>query len=281
MKVFNPDTNFSNEFGSKRTYLPSPQDLDLPFYPSTFGRTLREERISWPAHDKCFIVYSEKGVGKAFVNGRWQVIPEGAVIYFPTRTNVKYEPLGDKPWTTVYVTYVGKAAESMLGVNECVIRCSDLSFMPEIVDQMILAFDTENGFEQVNLLFYSLLLKFRSVTGKTSKKESRLPIGEQVKVSIKYISEFYCDDISLSDLATLCGISEEYYCRLFKEMTGTTPTTYINALRITRACDLLQKNPDKKIEDIAVACGFRRHSYFNKVFKENMGITPSEYRMRK
>lgn len=281
MKTFNPDTNFSNEHGSKRTYLPRKDDLDLPFYPSTFGRTCREENISWPAHDKCFIVYSEKGTGKAFINGRWQTVPEGAVIYFPTRTAVKYKPQSDKTWTTVFVTYAGKAAESMLGVNECVVRDGDFSFIPTLVDQMIAAFDTEGGFETVNLLFYSLLLKFRAATGKIAKKEARPPVAEQINVSIKYISEYYCDDISLSDLASLCGISEEYYCRIFKELTSTTPTAYINALRITRACDMLQKNPDQKVEEIAVACGFRRHSYFNKVFKEHVGVTPTEYRSKK
>lgn len=280
MKLFNHDTNYSNEHGSKRTYIPKKDDLDLPFYPSTFGRTCREENIHWPDGDKCFIVYSEKGTGKAFINGRWQPVPEGSVIYFPTRVAVRYKPLADNEWTTVYVTYAGKAAESMLGVNECIIKGSEFSFIPAIVDQMVAAFDTDDGFEQMNLLFYSLLLKFRAATGKSSKKESKLPIAEQIKVSIKYISEFYCDDISLSNLASLCGISEEYYCRVFKELTSTTPIAYINALRITRACDLLQKNPDKKIEDISAACGFRRHSYFNKVFKETVGVTPTEYRAK-
>ena len=280
MKNFNPDTNFSNEHGSKRTYLPAPNDLELPFYPSTFGRTCREVKVSWPENDKCFIVYSEKGMGRAFVGGRWQTVPEGSVIYYPPRTEVKYMPQNGKEWTTVFVTYAGKAAESMLGVNECIIKGAELSFIPEAVDEMTSAFD-RGDFEGLNLLLYSLLLKFRAATGKTSKKESRLPIAEQIKVSIKYISEYYCDDLSLSGLSSLCGISEEYYCRIFKEITGTTPTAYINALRITRACDMLQKNPDQKVEEIAAACGFRRHSYFNKVFKEAVGATPTEYRSQK
>ncbi len=281
MKIHNPDTHFSNEHGAKRTYLPGTRDLELPFYPSTFGRTVREIPISWPAHDKCFIVYSEKGTGKAFINGRWQIVPEGSAIYFPTRVDVKYKPLTDKDWTTVYVTYAGKSAESMLGINECIIKDVPLSFISETVDKMIAAFDGEGWFEEVNLLLYSLLLNFRAATGRVSKREPKLHVAERIKVTIKYISEFFCDDLSLTELAALSGISEEYYCRLFKEMIGTTPTAYINALRINRACDQLQKYPDKKIEEISASCGFRRHSYFNKVFKENVGVTPTEYRENK
>lgn len=280
MKINNPDTYFSNEHGAKRTYLPNTEDLDLPFYPSTFGRTCREECISWRANDKCFIVYSEKGTGRAFINGRWHTIPEGAAVYFPTRVAVRYEPVDDSSWTTVYVTYAGKAAESILGVNECIINDPSLRCMPEIVDKMLAVFDTDDWFETGNLLLYSLLLKLRAVTGKSSRKDIKPNVSERIKVSIKYISEFYCDDLSLSNLAALSGISEEYYCRLFKELTGTTPTAYINSLRITRACDLLLKFPDKKIEEIAATCGFRRHSYFNKVFKETVGVTPTEYRSK-
>lgn len=103
-------------------------------------------------------------------------------------------------------------------------------------------------------------------------------VTKSIQTSVKYVNEHPTEDLSVAALAEKCGISVEYYCRMFKSFTGSTPTGYINALRISRACDLLQKNPDRKIEEISRECGFNYITYFNKIFKRETGLSPTEYK---
>ena len=115
-----------------------------------------------------------------------------------------------------------------------------------------------------------LLLKIRKLTRGTASDKLSTTVTKSIQTSVKYVNEHPNEDLSVAALAEKCGISVEYYCRMFKSFTGSTPTGYINALRISRACDLLQKNPDRKIEEISRECGFNYITYFNKIFKSSI-----------
>ena len=60
-------------------------------------------------------------------------------------------------------------------------------------------------------------------------------------------------------------------------MIGTPPIQYLKLYRVQRAAELLAST-DRKIQDIAGACGFQDMSYFTKTFRELKGVTPGEYR---
>nr|WP_303118247.1 helix-turn-helix domain-containing protein [uncultured Prevotella sp.] len=61
-------------------------------------------------------------------------------------------------------------------------------------------------------------------------------------------------------------------------MTGLTTSSYILSLRLDMACKLLLQFPDKPINEVAQQCGFDNFSYFNRLFKREKGVTPSEYK---
>lgn len=98
--------------------------------------------------------------------------------------------------------------------------------------------------------------------------------------AIDFINENYCNsDISNTLLAKKCKISEVYFRKLFKEKTGTTPKQYILSLRLSRAKQLLGEGK-QKIWAISSDCGFESSAHFCRSFKEQFGITPSEYRKK-
>ena len=65
----------------------------------------------------------------------------------------------------------------------------------------------------------------------------------------------------------------------FKNATGIGAIEYICQLRIKKACEMLRDYEDN-ISDIAAQCGFSNLSNFNRHFKKQLGITPSEYRKK-
>ena len=84
-------------------------------------------------------------------------------------------------------------------------------------------------------------------------------------------------DLSLSDIAAQFNISEEHFCRVFKEYTGYRPFEYLNLVKLQKAKELL-KNTSLSIGEVCIESGFESHSYFSMLFKRSNGCTPGEYR---
>ena len=280
MSYLNTIYNSKGFDGFKRTCLPHPKELELPFYISTFGITDREKSVDLRGLSKCYLVYSHKGCGRVFIDGCWEEVPEGSLIYFPSQSNVRYEPISGIPWTTAWITFSGKFAESILPQKAFVIG-GDHSYIYDTVNSLREKYEEEDFYEHGNSKLYFILLKLRRLTenARSLKAYVNDTKGEFSK-SLKYMIEHFTEDISISQLSEICGVSEEYYCRLFKKLEGTTPVSYINSLRITRACDMLSKEPERRIEDIAKDCGFFNISYFNRVFKKETGVSPGAFRKK-
>ena len=94
---------------------------------------------------------------------------------------------------------------------------------------------------------------------------------------LEYVSSSYQEHITTRDLAALCYISEEHFCRFFKSEIGKTVTEYINQYRTDKAAVLLA-NTDEAIGDIGASVGFSDVNYFSRIFKRIKGVTPGEYR---
>lgn len=92
-----------------------------------------------------------------------------------------------------------------------------------------------------------------------------------------YISENYKKPLSLDALASRFYLSKYYLCRIFKEITGYGINEYINIHRIQKAKRLLEET-DMNISEIAHSLGYESLTYFEKVFKTYMTISPLKYR---
>ena len=93
----------------------------------------------------------------------------------------------------------------------------------------------------------------------------------------EYINRHYNEITGLSQLAEKFCVSKEHLCRVFKSDTGMTVSEYTSKVRIKHACDML-RTTDKKVTDIAFAVGYESLGYFNRVFKKEMGLSPSDFR---
>ena len=101
----------------------------------------------------------------------------------------------------------------------------------------------------------------------------------KLKTVLKYIRENFAKDITLEDMSAVAGFSSKYFCKFFKDMTGTTPINYLLTYRIERAARKLLGS-DLSVTQIAFDCGFNDVSYFIKTFKAFKHTSPKEYRKR-
>lgn len=99
---------------------------------------------------------------------------------------------------------------------------------------------------------------------------------DRMKIAISHIEAHYADDICNHDLMELLDCSESVLLRNFKQVVGTSPMQFLMNYRIQKAAEMLLTT-DLKSCDIVASCGFHDISYFTKIFKRTMGVTPSMY----
>jgi AraC-like DNA-binding protein len=98
-----------------------------------------------------------------------------------------------------------------------------------------------------------------------------------VRKAMASIHERYREPISLKDIARALGVSKEYLARCFHQETGVTVVTYLNRYRIGQAKARLDAGRDS-LTEIALEVGFASGPYFSRVFRQEVGMSPSEYR---
>ncbi len=118
---------------------------------------------------------------------------------------------------------------------------------------------------------------YNAVSGKLRYNEKTDESRLGVQKGIDYVMGHFDENVTLEALVESSGYSESHFCHRFKAVTGYTPFAYLNRVRVIKAAELLVTTNDK-ITDIAGRCGFDNISYFNRVFRKQMNMTPGQYR---
>jgi AraC family transcriptional regulator len=97
--------------------------------------------------------------------------------------------------------------------------------------------------------------------------------GRRFKQTIAYIEDHLPEDLSLSRIASLVGVSPSHFKTLFRESTGLPVHQYVIQRRIERAKDLLMQNK-LSIAEIALTTGFSHQSHMARHMRRSVGLSP-------
>ena len=100
---------------------------------------------------------------------------------------------------------------------------------------------------------------------------------DSLRELLLYINDHFREPISRRDIAEAVGYNESYISHMFADTLHTTLTEYLNGLRLEEATRLL-RDTDRTVSQIATQVGFGSLRSFNRVFLEQIGTTPREYR---
>lgn len=92
-----------------------------------------------------------------------------------------------------------------------------------------------------------------------------------------YINSHCTENLTLEQVSEQAGFSKYHFARLFRELTGTTVHNYVTNRRILYAQSLLADEA-LSVTEVSMRSGFNSLATFNRIFKKQMGCTPSEYR---
>lgn len=107
--------------------------------------------------------------------------------------------------------------------------------------------------------------------------QDKKDVNSYVLMAKEYVKGNYQERITLEDISHRLFLHQAYFSAIFKKETGQNFIDYVNQVRVDKAVQLL-KNTDYKIKVISDMVGFQSHSYFNKVFKNETGVTPVVFR---
>lgn len=110
-------------------------------------------------------------------------------------------------------------------------------------------------------------------------KRSSSVTDDALRDIIIYLNAHYREHISRKQIAAAVGYNESYISHIFSQALKTTLPKYLNSLRIYDASRMLTET-DVTVAQIASELGFGSIRSFNRVFLEELGMTPREYRMQ-
>ena len=136
----------------------------------------------------------------------------------------------------------------------------------------------EKGYiELIRAYVIELLIKlFRDV-----EKEGAISLSpsktDTVRKAVAFIKDNYSVNLSVGEIAANVFLGPDYFRKLFREVTGTSVSIFVQTLRIDEACRLL-KTTNEPIKDIGAKIGYGDQKSFYQAFKKLTGKTPKEYR---
>lgn len=137
--------------------------------------------------------------------------------------------------------------------------------------------DKQHGFAnrmEMRGIIYQLLSRF--LVQAVTKVHSD---DDRIQSILMYIRKNLNELNDVDTLAKMTDLSKDHFIRLFKKATGETPIQYITLRKIERA-EILLSTTNLSVKDVAHTLGYEDHSYFNRLFKKCVGLTPRDYRIK-
>jgi AraC-like DNA-binding protein len=134
------------------------------------------------------------------------------------------------------------------------------------------------------LLSFIELLQYFSEESKNWKSLSSgvfecAPVEADGRINLiyEYTLQHYKENITLEKIAQVSYMTPQAFCKYFKKHTSKTYITFLQEIRVHKACKKIFTGEFETISSLAYACGFNSPINFHKVFKKYIGLAPSEY----
>jgi len=251
--------------------------------------------VHW--HDEYEYILATKGIVTVFVNTERIELKVGDSIFINSGCLHGVKSVTDEESVlrslVILPKLIGGSSDSIMfqrliipfSINNAspyIILNDKTDWQKAISDAMLAAWNaiTSESYDFENEARYQISKAMRFLVdhlSETNGFKANDTLLNRVKHSISFMEKHFSEDISNQDLIQLIGCSESALLRSFKQAVGTSPMQYLMNYRIQKATEMLLTTELKSC-DIATFCGFRDFSYFTKIFKRNMGMTPIEYR---
>ena len=132
-------------------------------------------------------------------------------------------------------------------------------------------------YEALARVFLVILLEKYGVTRDQAREFPRGFSANQYERVLEFIKENFGRSISVEDIAQSAGLSRTHFSRMFRDVVGQTPYSFLMSFRVERAQELM-RNKQHGLADIAFTCGFSDQAHLSRAFAKETGQSPSAWR---
>ena len=187
------------------------------------------------------------------------------------------------PWEYVWIEFDGlRVKEAIdlteLSVNTPVYHSHSKDLREQLMNEMlyIVHHAKESPFHLIGHLY--LFLDYLTQSAKSTKLVQSSKMSDYyIKEAINYIEQNFQNNITIEDIAAVCGINRSYFGKIFRNSIGRSPQEFLMNYRMVKATELL-KLTSLSIAEIGSAVGYENQLHFSRAFKTIYGISPREWR---
>lgn len=273
----------------RQVFLPNIHDNPYFCFPEAVGWYKEESKHYAKREENQFHYFNLHVVlsGKGYLHTKKgvQMLKQGdAFLYFPLEEQEYYADMDD-PWEIVWVHFNGRYLnEFFIEKGFHLSNVWTLKLWENVKDAIISLLEEA---EKHAILHQSTLstLTYGIISELITQAEpltvnKGFNIYNRVVAILPKMREMSSQEFELKRWAEELHISTYYFCKIFKKAIGVTPMKFITLLRLQKSKQLLIDKREWTVKQIAVECGYKSMSYFGRLFLENEGITPAEYRKK-
>ena len=187
------------------------------------------------------------------------------------------------PWEYVWIEFDGlRVKEALdlteLSVNTPVYHSHSKDLREQLMNEMlyIVHHAKESPFHLIGHLY--LFLDYLTQSAKSKKLVQSSKMSDYyIKEALNYIEQNFQNNITIEDIAAVCGINRSYFGKIFRNSIGRSPQEFLMNYRMVKATELL-KLTSLSIAEIGSAVGYENQLHFSRAFKTIYGISPREWR---
>ena len=203
-------------------------------------------------------------------------------MIFPGQINT-YIADDKLPWEYIWIEFDGLRVKEALTTtdlsrNNPVYRTHTREICENMVNEMlyITKHPSESPYHLIGHMY--LFLDYLLQSAKSKKIISSGKMSDYyIKEAMNYIEQNFQNDISIEEIASVCGINRSYLGKIFKSSIGHSPQEFLMNYRMIKATELL-KLTSLSIADIGSAVGYENQLHFSRAFKNIYGVSPREWR---
>ena len=190
----------------------------------------------------------------------------------------------DMPWEYVWIEFDGLRAKAVVeaagfSLDQPVYKAHSKELREEMMKEM--NYIAENGssspFHLIGHLYLFIDYLTRSTEGIKIHHVSKLR-EFYIHEALEFIEHNFQNNISVEDMADVCGLNRSYFGKIFKEALGVPPQEFLLKYRMVKATELL-KLTKLSVGDISSAVGYDNQLHFSRAFKSIYGVSPKKWRI--
>lgn len=258
------------------------------------GRTvpLRGEGDHWHYHPACELTFISRGAGTRLVADHIQMFESGDLVLIGSNVPHYWQLRGESAGIALqwdfpleHGIWNFNEAAPLRQLFKAALRGLQIrGITADVVRQQMKSLTRHSGLTRLSMFLqiFSVLVSapaedLHPLSDQPFSMSGTLETQEAIRRAVSYILAHYREEVGLTELLKLTGMSRATFARQFLLHVGKSFSNFRNQVRLQAVCHALQVS-EEPVGAIAFSHGFNQLSFFNRLFRREFGANPSEYR---